>query len=202
MTPKTRIHLIRHGEVNPAHRYNGQRDVPLSDRGVEQYHLLKPRLEKAKITACYTSDLTRCIQGGDILAGHLGITPVPVSALRELNVGEWEGLSLADIQENRPGELEERLADPVNFRMPKGETLVELSERVMPGFREIVERHRGEEVLVVAHGGVNRVILLHAIGAPLGALFNIAQDYCCLNIIDYYADGNAVVKLLNGGARE
>jgi len=200
MTPRTRIHLIRHGEVIPAHRYNGQRDVPLSERGVEQYHQLKPRLEKTKlpITACYTSSLTRCVQGGDILGTHLGVTPVPVPGLRELNVGEWEGLSLADIQAQRPGELEARIADVVNFRIPKGETLLELSDRVMPALLEIVERHRGEEVLVVAHGGVNRVILLHALQAPLSALFTIAQDYCCHNVIDYYADGNTVVKLMNG----
>jgi alpha-ribazole phosphatase len=51
---------------------------------------------------------------------------------------------------------------------------------------------------VVAHGGTNRVILLNAIGAPLSALFNIDQDFCCVNIIDYYDDGKAVVKLLNG----
>jgi alpha-ribazole phosphatase len=68
----------------------------------------------------------------------------------------------------------------------------------MPVIKGIVNRHLGEEVLVVAHGGTNRVILLNAIGAPLAAIFNIGQDYCCLNIIDFYADGKAVVKLLNG----
>jgi broad specificity phosphatase PhoE len=51
---------------------------------------------------------------------------------------------------------------------------------------------------VVAHGGANRVILLNAIGAPLSALFNIEQNFCCLNIIDYFQDGNRVVRLLNG----
>jgi alpha-ribazole phosphatase/probable phosphoglycerate mutase len=56
----------------------------------------------------------------------------------------------------------------------------------------------GEEVVVVAHGGVNRVILLDAIGAPLESLFSIEQDFGCLNSIDYYKDGNSVVRLLNG----
>src|SRR5690349_9750503 len=105
MTEKTRIHLVRHGEVVPAHHYNGHRDVPLSERGVEQYHALKPRLENSRISACYTSDLSRCICGGQILGGYLGVQPVTVGALRELHVGEWEGLSLADIQATRPHEL-------------------------------------------------------------------------------------------------
>jgi len=67
----------------------------------------------------------------------------------------------------------------------------------MPVIREIVERHKGQEVLVVGHGGVNRVVLLNAIGAPLAGMFNIEQNYGCYNIIDYYADGRATVKLLN-----
>jgi broad specificity phosphatase PhoE len=68
----------------------------------------------------------------------------------------------------------------------------------MPVIGEIVERHKGQEVLVVGHGGVNRIVLLNAIGAPLAGMFNIEQTYGCLNIIDYYADGRATVKLLNG----
>jgi alpha-ribazole phosphatase/probable phosphoglycerate mutase len=51
--------------------------------------------------------------------------------------------------------------------------------------------------LVVGHGGVNRVVLLNAIGAPLAGMFNIEQNYGCYNIIDYYTDGRATVKLLN-----
>ena len=68
----------------------------------------------------------------------------------------------------------------------------------MPVINEVVERHIGQDVLVVGHGGVNRIILLNAIGAPLAGMFNIEQNYGCLNIIDYYADGRATVKLLNG----
>jgi broad specificity phosphatase PhoE len=81
--------------------------------------------------------------------------------------------------------------------VPRGENLLDVEARVMPVITEIVSRHRGQEVLVVAHGGVNRVILLNAIGAPLKGMFNIEQNYGCHNIIDYHADGRATVKLLN-----
>ena len=64
--------------------------------------------------------------------------------------------------------------------------------------RWILAEQVGREVLVVGHGGVNRVILLDAIGAPLDRLFHIEQNFGCLNIIDYYPDGIGVVKLLNG----
>jgi alpha-ribazole phosphatase len=197
MTEKTRIHLIRHGEV-VRQSYNGQSDVALTPRGVEQYHALKPRFEAGRISACYTSDLSRTVRGGEILGAHLGLEPVKLPELRELNCGVWEGLSLAQVQSSRPEEWAARLADLVDFRAPGGESLRDLAARVLPALGEIVARHQGEEVLVVAHGGVNRVILLDAIGAPLASMFSIEQKYCAMNIIDFYVDGNRVVELLNG----
>src|SRR6185369_2474476 len=200
MTPHTRIHLIRHGQVvgHDQKRYNGQIDVALTDQGVEQYHRLKERLADAPISACYTSDLTRCVTGANIICEQFGIEPVRRSELRELNIGIWEGLTWQEIQTSWPEEWQARLADLVHFRVAQGETLLEVEARVMPVINEIVERHEGQELLVVGHGGVNRVVLLNAIGAPLAGIFNIEQSYGCYNIIDYYVDGRATVKLLNG----
>jgi alpha-ribazole phosphatase len=198
MTQRTRIHLIRHGEVERSHCYNGHFDVRLTRRGEEMYHQLKPRLSPDRIGALYTSDLHRTVRGGEILGPYLGVEPLPLPALRELNCGEWEGLSVAEIQEQRPDEWAARLADLEGFCAPGGESLGELAARVMPAITEIVERHRGEEVLVVAHGGVNRIVLLDAIKAPLASFFSIDQQYCGMNIIDYWADGNTVVQLVNG----
>ena len=200
MTPHTRIHLIRHGQVvgHEQKRYNGQTDVALTDLGIEQYHRLKDRLADTPISACYTSSLTRCITGANVISEQFGIEPVKRGELRELNIGIWEGLTWHEIQSNWPGEWQARLADLVNFRVPQGENLLDLQARVMPVVREIVDRHKGQEVLVVGHGGVNRIVLLNAIGAPLAGMFNIEQNYGCYNIIDYYADGRATVKLFNG----
>jgi len=197
MMERTRIHLIRHGEV-VRQCFNGHSDVGLTPRGVDQFHELKPRLDPGRISACYTSDLSRTVRGGEILGTHLGVAPVSVPQLRELNCGAWEGLTMAQVQSQRPDEWAARLADLVGFRAPGGESLPELAGRVLPAIAAIVARHPGEEVLVVAHGGVNRAILLDAIAAPLASFFNIDQKYCALNIIDYYADGNRVVQLING----
>ena len=200
MTPHTRIHLIRHGQVvgHEHKRYNGQADVALTDLGIEQYHCLKDRLADTPLSACYTSSLTRCVTGADIICQQFGINPVRRSELRELHIGVWEGLTWPEIQTNWPEEWQARLADLVNFRVPQGENLLDVQARVMPVLEEIVDRHKGQEVLVVGHGGVNRIILLNAIGAQLAGMFNIEQNYGCYNIIDYYADGRSTVKLLNG----
>lgn len=196
----TRIHLIRHGQVEgfEEKRYNGQGDVPLTAAGRTQYRALLPRLGKVPLRAVYSSDLSRCRQGAELLAAPHDLIPTALAELRELHIGEWEGLTWKELQERYPREWQARLADIVHYRVPGGETLLELAERLRPALRRILDRHPGEEVLVVGHGGVNRVILLDAIGAPLDRLFHIEQNYGCHNIIDYYPDGVAVVKLLNG----
>lgn len=199
MTPRTRIHLIRHGQVvgHDQKRYNGQTDVALTDLGVEQYHRLKERLAETPVSACYTSDLTRCVTGANIICGQFGIEPVRRRELRELNIGIWEGLTWTEIKARWPEEWQARLDDLVNYRVPQGENLLDVQARVMPVVREIIERHKGQEVLLVGHGGVNRIVLLNAIGAPLARMFNIEQNYGCYNIIDYYTDDRSTVKLLN-----
>lgn len=200
MTARTRIYLIRHGEVEgaPTPRYNGHGDVALTPRGREQYQAMAERLAGEKITACYSSDLTRCAWGAGLIAPQFGVEPHLTPSLRELNIGDWEGMTWQELMARYPAEWQARLNDIVNYRVPNGENLLDVQARVMPKIERIVAGHQGEEVLVVGHGGVNRVILLNAIGAPLSVLFNIEQNYCCLNIIDYYADGKSVVKLMNG----
>jgi alpha-ribazole phosphatase len=200
MTAKTRIYLIRHGEVEGAGvpRYNGHADVALSERGISQYHCLRERLSGFGIKACYTSDLSRCVTGARIICEQFGIEPALKRELRELNIGIWEGMTWSDIMGKYPEQWQARLADLVNYRVPEGENLLDLAGRALPVVREIVARHLGEEVLIVGHGGMNRTVLLDAIGAPLSSLFNIEQTYGCLNIIDYYEDGKRVVSLLNG----
>ncbi len=200
MTRKTRMYLVRHGEIagSEISRYNGQSDVPLTAKGLDQYRVLAARLEDKPISACYSSDLSRCVQGAHIICDPLGIMPVSKKELRELSFGDWEGMSWADLAEKYPEAWQARINDIVNIRAPGGENLLDLHDRVMPVITEIAERHRGEEVLVVAHGGVNRIVLLNAVGAHATSMFRIEQDYGCLNIIDYHADGSPVVKLLNG----
>jgi alpha-ribazole phosphatase/probable phosphoglycerate mutase len=179
-------------------RYNGQTDVALTAQGRAQYGLLEVRLRNKPLAAIYSSDLSRCLEGAELLGRGRDLAPVPRADLRELHLGEWEGRAWDELKQTFPGQWQARLADIVNYRVPGGETIAELNERAIPAVRAIVAAHRGEEVLVVGHGALNRVILLEAIGAPLERVFRLEQHYGCLNIIDYYADGRTVVSLLNG----
>lgn len=197
---RTRIYLLRHGQVAgyEEKRYNGHADVALTPEGEAQFGLLQLRLKKKEISAVYSSDLSRCQSGARLLAADHDLEVQSEAQLRELNIGAWEGKTWSELQAEYPQEWQARLDDIINYQVPQGESLAALAARVRPVIARIVAIHLGEEVVIVAHGGVNRVILLEAIGAPLNCLFAIEQSYGCLNIIDYYADGNAVVQLLNG----
>ncbi len=197
---RTRVHLLRHGQVEgfEQRRYNGQADVTLTAVGVEQSEAYATRLKTVPLAAVYSSDLMRTVYGAEQIAVAHGLVLHPDARLRELDIGAWEGRVWTDIQQRWPDEWQARLDDLVNVAPPGGESLLQMAQRVRPVIAELLERHAGEELAIVAHGGVNRVILLDAIGAPLTQMFHIEQSYGCLNIIDYWADGYATVQLLNG----
>ena len=91
-----------------------------------------------------------------------------------------------------------RFQDLANFRIPGGESLLDVRERVLPRLQKVVAAHPGQPLALVAHAGVNRVILCDALSLPLENLFRLDQNYGCLNIIDYFPDFT-VVRLMNGG---
>jgi len=200
----TRLYLIRHGQVVNHHelRYNGHFDVDITEKGVAQMEALSGFLGKVPIKAMYSSDLQRAVKGAEIIGAGLDLKPVKVHALKELHLGRWEGLTRKEAVERFPEEAHFTFRNLATSKVKDGESLRELTERVIPAIDGIIKRHRGEAVCIVAHGGVNRVVLCDAMGLPIENFFRIEQDYGCLNIIDYFDDGIKVVKLLNGGPNQ
>lgn len=207
----TRLYLIRHGEVVGHHeyRYNGHTNVDITEEGMRQmerlsefFSSLDPTRNK-NVSAIYSSDLIRSFKGAKVIGKALKIEPKKIEALRELHLGRWEGLTRAEAGERYPEEADfsfKHLA--LNMKVKGGESIEELRRRVVPAIDDIIERHEGSAVCVVAHGGVNRVLLCDAMGLGHSSIFNIEQDYGCLNVIDYLEDGMRVVKLLNGGPNQ
>jgi alpha-ribazole phosphatase len=201
---RTRIYLVRHGQVegHEEKRYNGQVNVPLTQLGREQSGRVCDCLGKHPLDAVYSSDLDRSRYCAELIAEAHGLSVSAHESLRELHIGDWEGRTWAELQEAYPDDWRARMQDLVNFQVPGGESLQDAADRIRPTIQNILAKHPGADVALVAHGGVNRIILLDAIGAPLEQAFSIEQDFGCLNIIDYYADGNSVLKLLNGTAHQ
>jgi broad specificity phosphatase PhoE len=106
-------------------------------------------------------------------------------------------MTFAEIKERYPEEFASWASDPLAYSPPEGETTGEVRNRVMGALDRILCAHPGQEIAVVAHGGVNRVILCHILGMPLGNIFRIEQDHAALNIIEFW-EKYPVLKLLNG----
>src|SRR3972149_108717 len=150
----------------------------------------------------YSSDPTRASRGADIIGERLGVPRLRLSALREFHLGRWEGLTREEAVVKYPEDVRFSFRSLAKEKVFGGETLEDLRLRVMPAIGGIVSSHTGESVLIIAHGGVNRVVLCEAMGLDLSNFFRIEQDYGCLNIIDYFDDNVSVVKVLNGGPNQ
>jgi alpha-ribazole phosphatase len=202
------LYLIRHGETEGMvpKRYKGTLDVPLSVRGVGQAQALarhmRARLARGKsLAAVYCSDLSRAVKTAEPLAGAFGLEPRILPSLRERNFGRWEGLTFDEIRDRFPGEFEAWMRDPLEHSPVGGESTRETRERALQGWREVQALHRGGDVAVVSHGGVNRVLLCEFLGVPLANIFRLEQDAGCLNVVRFY-EGYPVLKLLNGNVTE
>jgi len=195
-----RLYLVRHGQVVGFDeiRANGHTDVKITETGKIQMESLASRLRVADIKALYSSDLERTKIGARIIGRHHDLKHNIMPELREVFFGDWEGMSMDEIREEYPVEYEKRQKAIADYRPPgKGENMRDLSERIIPCLKRILEAQNGNDILIVAHGGVNRAILCDALGLDIKNLFNISQDYGCLNIIDYYPN-HPIVKLTNG----
>ena len=200
MEKLNRLYLVRHGQVVGFDeiRANGHTDVGITETGKIQMESLASRLRVADIKALYSSDLKRTKIGARIIGRHHDVKHNIMPELREVFFGDWEGMSMDEIREEYPVEYEKRHKAIADYRPPgKGENMRDLSERVIPCLKGILEAQNGNDILIVAHGAVNRTILCDALGLDIKNLFNISQDYGCLNIIDYYPN-YPIVRLING----
>jgi alpha-ribazole phosphatase len=195
-----RIYLIRHGQINGFENIPifGHTDVDLTETGILQMEQMAERLRLVEIKAIYSSDLKRSATGALLIARSHDVPVHFLPELREMYFGDWEGLTLSQIRERFPEELEKRQADLVQYEIPgDGESIGRFAERILHCFERILAEQKDSDFVMVAHGGVNRVILCKALGLDLSRLFNIHQGYGCLNIIDYFPD-STLVRLVNG----
>lgn len=157
----TRIVFIRHGQTewNVIGKYQGQTDVALSSEGVEQAKLLAENFPLEHLDAIYASDLKRAMVTADCVAKHFGLEVQPEAAFRELNFGDWEGLTYEEIVSQWPEAMENFLEHPDRLLIPNGESFGDLQKRAMHRVREIVAQESGKTVAVVAHGAILRTIL-------------------------------------------
>ena len=173
-------------------RYIGQTDVPLSANGKLQAEYWEKKLASLSFSHVYSSDLARALYTAQIVSGLPRQKIIVSEKLREINLGSWDGKSVSEIRAHYPKEWEKRGEDLAHYKVGSGESFFELQKRVLPYFEEIVRNKN--DILIVTHAGVIRVILATVMGMPLQDIFSITQGYGALNTLQFREGKFAVMS--------
>ena len=178
------LYFTRHGESewNLIHRIQGQHDSPLTERGIHMARQLKKRLKGLKFDRCYVSPLGRARQTAAILTEGTGVIPEPDERIREVNLGEAEGMIMEKLP---PEELHAFYHEPQHFHPRGGEGYEAAYARVSYLMREL-ETEDGC-VLLVAHALILRLIRLYLLGLPLSEMMNVHTPGCCFCEAHYHS---------------
>ena len=197
----TTLYLIRHGATDanlavPA-RIQGRNTNPaLASVGIRQAEATRDFLATRLVEHCYTSPLLRAAQTASIVAAPHGLTPVPIEALTECDVGRWEGFDWETICGFDPERHARFHANPAEFGYPGGESFADVYDRVRPALDELLLRHVGKTVIVVAHHVVNRTYLAGLLGLGPDRARKVILDNCGISVV-VRRHGKTTVGTLN-----
>lgn len=151
-----KIYLTRHGETlwNTEKRFQGWKNSELTERGIEQANLLRNKLKDIKIDRIYSSPIERAYKTAEILKGNRTIEIKCYDELKEMNFGEWEGLTKEDIlkAEDYKDQYNNIFNNPKEYKTFGGESIKEFSDRLYKGIEKILYNELDENILIVTHG--------------------------------------------------
>jgi broad specificity phosphatase PhoE len=181
-----RLLLARHGQSlwNQVRKFQGANDIGLSDLGRTQAAALGSVVRSGyRVTTAYVSPMCRALETARIALSGTGVPLTPIHELRELSLGEWEGYTVDEIRGREGNPYLTWVRAPLDCPPPGGEPLTDVCARVLQAIDRIAASHRnGEDVLVVAHGGVISVYLCHLLGISFNSLWRMRIDNCSLTI--------------------
>lgn len=156
----TRIYLTRHGETewNRQKRFQGSKNSELTDKGILAAELLANRIEEIDLDCIISSPLKRAYHTAEIVRGSKSLDIIKHDGFKEINLGDFEGMSWNEIHEKHGNVIERITEDPFNNRYPNGENLLEFYNRVEAALQEVIDKCRNKSVLIVAHGGTIKCI--------------------------------------------
>jgi broad specificity phosphatase PhoE len=195
----TTVILVRHGQTawNVEERFRGRASIPLDETGLAQAEVVA-RYILAHWTpdAIYCSPLLRARQTAEKIAQPLQLHERAHPGLLDIDYGAWEGFTPGDLRDQGwEKALEMWYTQPHAAPIPGGEMLQTVRLRAMGALGEIVERHRGETVIVVAHTVVNRLILLGILGLGNERFWHLGQDTCAINVLEFDGQFYKLLKM-------
>lgn len=200
------VYLIRHGEVQgnkegPEQIYVGRTDIPLTERGHQQAAALEMALQEVHLDAIYCSSLQRTRQTAEAVAEAHGLEIVADAAWDELNYGDWEALTVAQMESGWGDLWQQRQANPVQVRPPQGENYADMWQRLQPAWLRLLEQHSDQAVAVFAHKGTIRILLAALLGMPLENFKRIHSSNTGVSCVQLqHTTANPVVRYMNDTA--
>jgi broad specificity phosphatase PhoE len=193
-----RLLAVRHGatEWSQARRFAGSRDIPLTAHGRLQAEAVAQALAGTSAAAVYTSPLERARTSAEVIAKPHRLEPIVEPRVREMAFGGWEGLTRDELVTRFPADARVWASAPHQATPPGGEALNAVDTRVRAAVAAVIERHRGETIIVVSHAIVTRLIVLAALGLGPDRLWSVDASPAGITEIEYQ-DSWATVHRMN-----
>jgi probable phosphoglycerate mutase len=184
---RTQFIIVRHGETqwNTRGIRQGHLDSPLTEKGIAQAEALAERLRREKFSALYSSDLGRALQTAEVIAAVTGHIIITDAHLRERHLGIFQGLNGEEIQRKFPEEYRLHRSLGPDYVIPGGESTRQQVARNVAYLNQLADKHQGEQVVVVTHGGVVSGFFRHTLSIPLEAPRRFEFVNAGLNVFAY-----------------
>ncbi len=180
------IYLVRHGETdwNKDGRFRGRENLALNEKGLKQAEALANFFEFREISAVYSSSLVRARQTAEVIAKRKGL-PVQIDkGFIDVDYGDWQGLKLEEIEERFPLVYKQWLENPEDFTFPGGDSVQVVSKRTAEALVGLARKHWKDEIVVVAHQAINKIILQHFFHLR-DRFWEIPQEVAAINLITF-----------------
>lgn len=165
----TQLYFIRHGETdwNATGKYQGWSDVPLSEQGRKQAECLGKRFESVPLDVIYSSPLKRAYDTAKAVADKKAMTIIPDEHFKEINFGDWEGLTAHQLKELYGEKFQYFLDHPEDAEFPGEGSFSLVMERIKIGLDTVLEENQGKNIMIVSHGGLIRLCIFYLTGMDI-----------------------------------
>jgi broad specificity phosphatase PhoE len=184
----TTLIIVRHGHtaLNDGDRFRGRTDTPLDDQGLREAEITAKEISRRwKLSAVYTSSVSRAHVTGEIIGKPFGLSAIDEPGILDMDYGEWTGLTFDEARAHDADAYKLCMERPSAFRPPKGESFEELRERSVAAVKSIAGKHPDQAVAIVTHNVVNRVILLGFLETSTDHFWRMHQGTCAINVLEY-----------------
>lgn len=196
---KTKLFLVRHGETewNKIGRFQGSVDTNLSEEGIKQAQCVSKRFN-GNFDHIYSSPQKRAFHTAEIICANTGVKPNIAYEMREINYGDWEGLTREEILNTFPDEFYKWRNDEAEAPIVGGElSIKKASTRAKKAIREIVNKHKGEKIIIVAHGGIIKAGLIGFFNWNMTMYHKITIGNTSICELEFDDDLNPIIVRLN-----